>query len=120
MKNFKVPYAYLGKTPEAGTADIQAKSPEEAVLFLAMLRPNATIGEPWVERTRYRVTLYGTALVKQVQDIEADTPEEAANLAADNDGSHVWHYDSIRSIEQAQVSDYFTRELLEVIEVKRE
>ncbi len=70
--------------------------------------------------TRYRVVLYGTAVVKQVQDVEADTPEEAANLAADNDNNHVWKYDGIRSIEQAQVIDYYTSRLLGVIEVERE
>lgn len=119
MKQFKVPYAYVGKTPEAGTTVINANTPDEAVRILSLLRPNAVIGKPWVEQTQYRVTLYGTALVKQVQDIKADTPEQAAEQAADNDGNFIWHYDSIRTIEQAQVSDYYSRELLEIIEVKR-
>lgn len=70
--------------------------------------------------TRYRVILQGIAHVRQAQDIEADTPEEAANLAADNDGNHVWHYESIHSIEQAHIVDHYTHELLEIIEVKRE
>ncbi len=70
--------------------------------------------------TRYRVILQGTAHVEQVQDVEADTPEEAANLAADNDNNHVWHYTDIHSIEQAQVSDHYTHELLDIVEVKRE
>ena len=69
--------------------------------------------------TRYRVTLYGTALVKQVQDVEAETPEEAANLAADNDGDYVWHYNAIQSVDNAEISDYYTSELLEIVEVKR-
>lgn len=121
MKNYKVPYAYLGKTPEAGTVDIHARSSKEAAEILSEVRPNAIIGDPWTEeQTRYRVTLYGTALVTQAQDVKAGTPEEAANLAADNDGNHVWHYDSIQSVEQARVEDYYTAKLLEVIEVKRE
>ena len=70
--------------------------------------------------TRYRVTLYGTALVKQVQDVEAETPEEAANLAADNDGNYVWHYNAIQSVHNAEVNDYYSSELLETVEVKRE
>ena len=121
MKQFKVPYAYLNKTPEAGTANIEANNSEQAAKILATLRPNAVIGEPWRGKlTRYRVSLQGIAYVKQVQDVEAETPEEAANIAADNDGNHVWHYDSIRSVEQAEVSDYYTRKLLDIVEVKRE
>ncbi len=50
VKLFKVPYAYLGKTPEAGTADITAPSPEKAARILGMLRPNAIIGDPWEEQ----------------------------------------------------------------------
>lgn len=68
---------------------------------------------------RYRVTLKGIAFVKQTQDIEAETPEEAANLAADNDGNHLWHYDSIHSIDHALVKDYYTNEVLEIVEVPR-
>lgn len=70
--------------------------------------------------TRYRVTLQGTADVKQVQDVEADTPEEAANLAADNDGNHVWKYQGIRTVETAHVIDHYTGALIKVMEVKRE
>ena len=44
MKQYKVPYAYLGKTPEAGTTVINAESPNDAVRILAEVRPNAVIG----------------------------------------------------------------------------
>lgn len=52
MKQFKVPYAYLGKTPEAGTAEINAPSSEDAARILALLRPNAIIGVPREEQHR--------------------------------------------------------------------
>jgi hypothetical protein len=118
MKQFKVPYAYLGKTPEAGTANIEADTPEQAAKILATLRPNAVIGEPWVGKlTRYRITLWGTAVVKQIRDVEAETPEEAAELAANDDRNHAWKYDTINTVDRVFVSDYYTRELLEVIEV---
>ena len=47
MKQFRVPYAYLNKTPEVGIANITAETPEEATMILSMVRPKATIGEPW-------------------------------------------------------------------------
>ncbi len=69
--------------------------------------------------TRYRVILLGTADVKQVQDVTADTPEEAANLAADDDSNHVWKYQGIRTIETANVIDHYTGALIKVVEVPR-
>ena len=47
MKQFRVPYAYLNKTPEVGIANITAETPEEATMILSMVRTKATIGEPW-------------------------------------------------------------------------
>lgn len=44
MKQFRVPYAYLNKTPEVGIANITAKTPEEATMILSMIRPKAIIG----------------------------------------------------------------------------
>ena len=44
---FKVPYAYLGKTPEAGTAQVTTTTPEKAEKLLQLLRPKAIIGKAY-------------------------------------------------------------------------
>ena len=48
MKEYKVPYAYLGKTPEAGTSKIHTKSPEQAERILKQIRPNAIVGKAYL------------------------------------------------------------------------
>lgn len=48
MRQFKVSYAYLGRTPEAGIAKVYATSSKEAARILSLLRPNAVIGKPWI------------------------------------------------------------------------
>ncbi len=71
MRQFKVPYAYLGKTPEAGVVDINADTPEEAAKILAIVRPNAIIGDPWVEEQAAQETIPSHTLAPWERDFRS-------------------------------------------------
>ena len=50
---------------------------------------------PPVIPKRYYVTLTGMAAMKQSQTVEADSAEEAEEIAKENTGDHLWKYEGM-------------------------
>ncbi len=111
MITYTIPYAYLGKTPEAGTATVKAHSSEAALGCLAALRPNAILGEPWIDdkdRPAFTFDMYYG--VDGVPVLHVQTPGEWDGNSIGprcriylNDGDPIWANPDLPDEEKAKM-----------------